>query len=156
MSKNLKIEDLVACIDTRESIPLCLDPLKTKRVCLKTGDYSIEGCEDKISIELKELPDFIACCTFERERFEAELLRMKEYPFRAIVIKSTWGAIERGEYRSKTRSAAVFGSAMAFALSSNVSIIMAEDHQKAGILVARLLWVAANRLHRSSSLSSSV
>lgn len=148
--KTLKYEDITAIFDTREQYPLDLSPLKSVRQCLKTADYSVQGYEDKVAVELKTLDDIVQCCTVSRERFEAELVRMREYPHRAIVIMSTWGAIEREEYRSEIKPQAVLGSLMGFAMSADVSIIMAEDRKKAGLLVARLLWVAASKCHRSN------
>lgn len=152
--KNLRYEDITAITDTREVYPLDLTPLKSVRKCLKTGDYSVEGYEQRISIELKELDDFVQCCTASRERFEAELVRMRDYEHRAIVVKSTWGAISREEYRSQILPQSVLGSAMGFALSADVSILMAENHQIAGLLVARLLWVSAKKCHRDDLGSS--
>ncbi len=149
--KNLRYEDITAIIDTRESRPLSLSPLKIERACLETADYSIKGHEDKVALELKELPDFIACCTFERDRFERELVRMRDFKHKAIVIKATWSEIEQESYRSKTKNLAVFGSAAAFAMDANVSIIMAENHKIADIYVTRFLWIAANRIHRSDA-----
>ena len=140
--------DVTAIYDTREQYPLDLAPLKAVRKKLNTGDYSIEGYEDKITVELKELDDIVGCCTASRDRFEAELVRMRVFSHRAIVVMSTWGAIEREEYRSAIKPQAVLGSLMGFAMSCNVPIIMAEDRKKAGLLVARLLWVAASQCHR--------
>lgn len=148
--KNLRYDDITAIYDTREQYPLDLAPLKSVRKTLKTADYSVENYTDKIAVELKTLDDIVQCCTTSRDRFEAELVRMRQYSHRAIVVMSTWGAIEREEYRSAIKPQAVLGSLMAFAMSANVSIIMAEDRKKAGLLVARLLWVAASQLHRQA------
>lgn len=148
--KVLRYQDVLACIDTREKDghELDLKPLLFVKKKLSTGDYSVVGYEDKITIETKYLDDFIACMTAERDRFEAELVRMRGYQHRAIVIKASWSDIEWGRYRSKMPFQAVMGSAMAFAMSANVSILMAENHKNAGVMVARLLWVAANKCHR--------
>lgn len=146
--QRLEPQEVVAVIDTREKNPLTLSPLTITRGTLKTADYSIEGHTDKVAFELKELGDFVACCTHERDRFEREIERLLAYEFRAIVIKSTWGAIERKAYHGATNPLSVLGSAMAFAMSANISIIMAEDHHTAGRLVARLLYIAANRIQR--------
>jgi len=147
-SKTLRIEDVTAICDTREQSPLCLEPLKTITRGLKTGDYSVDTLEDRITVERKSLNDFVQCCTYSRERFERELERMREYRFRAIVVESTWANIEMKQYHGQTHPNAVLGSAMAFAMSANVPIIMAGSHGTAGKLVARLLWVAANRIFR--------
>jgi len=120
---------------------------------MATGDYGILEYPDKITVELKETSDIIQCCTTSRDRFERELVRMREYPYRAIVVMGTWEEIASGNYRSAIKPQAVLGSLMAFAMSANVSIIMAEDRKKAGLLVARLLWVAANQCHRTKNQS---
>lgn len=150
MKKNLDYHDVTALFDTREQNPLTLAPLKAVRKYLKTGDYSVLTYEEKITVEVKALDDFISCCTWGRERFERELIRMLEYKWRLIVIKSTWAAIEMKQYRAQSPPNVVLGSAMKFAGSSNVSIVMAGDDQAAGKLVARFLWVAANALHRET------
>lgn len=146
----LEPQQLVAIIDTREQLPLDLSPLISIRGTLKTGDYSLQGYEDHICIERKGLSDFIQCCTFQRERFERELERLRVFDYKAIVIEGTWANIELKQYRGTTHPNAVLGSAMAFAMSANVAIIMAESHATAGKLVARLLYVAGNRLLRSA------
>jgi ERCC4-type nuclease len=152
--KTLDYKDVVAVIDTREQKPLTLDPLKTIVKGLKTADYSIVNHETEIAVEVKALDDFIGCCTWGRERFERELVRMQSYKWRLIVIKSHWHSISLKQYRSQTAPLAVLGSAMSFAGRYNVSIVMAGDHDTAGTLVARFLWVAANDLHREKLLRS--
>lgn len=151
--KSLDYQDVTVVQDTREQKPLDVSPLKSVVKCLKTGDYSVLSQEDKITVEVKALDDFISCCTWGRERFERELVRMQAYKWRLIVIKSHWSAIQLKQYRSQTNPLAVLGSAMAFAGKYNVSIVMAGDHETAGTLVARFLWVAANDLHREKILS---
>jgi hypothetical protein len=151
--KNLRYQDITAIVDTREQNPLDLSPLNTITTGLKTGDYSVVGYEDKITAEVKALDDFIGCCTGERDRFERELVRMREYPWRIIVIKSDWAKIHLKQYRSRIVPMAVIGSMMSFAASTNVSIMMAGDHATAGILVSRFLWLAANHLHREKQLT---
>ena len=55
---------------------------------LDTGDYSIEGLEDKICIERKasvvELANNVG---ISRKRFEAEIERMKEFPHKFLVLE---------------------------------------------------------------------
>lgn len=140
--------------DSREQKELDISPLRYETACLKTGDFSVKGFEDKITIELKALDDFVGCVTFERERFERELERMKAYPYRLIVVKSSWSKIYMKHYRSSVPPNAVMGSAMSFQMTA--PIVMAENHSMAGILVARFLWVAASRCHRQMQLERDV
>jgi DNA excision repair protein ERCC-4 len=56
---------------------------------LKTGDYSIKGFEDKITIERKRPDDLLGCMGKERGRFTRELERMAPMFFKAIVIEGS-------------------------------------------------------------------
>jgi len=55
---------------------------------LKTGDYTLEGFEDVICCERKQLSDLFQCCGKERDRFEAEVQRMNEMQHAFIVIEA--------------------------------------------------------------------
>src|SRR5262245_53638406 len=107
MKATLDPSQLVAIIDTREQHELNLAPLPTERGTLATGDYSVKGLERIIAIERKSLADLLACCGVERERFDREVQRLLAYPVRCLVIESNWFTIERGEWRSQIRPAAV-------------------------------------------------
>ena len=81
----LKPEALTALVDSREQQGYDLAPMKMEVVGLATGDYSILGLSDLVTLERKSLPDFIACCAPERRRFKAELHRMMSYKYRSVV-----------------------------------------------------------------------
>ena len=55
---------------SREQTPFDLAPMQTKAGTLNVGDYSIAGLESVVAIERKSLPDLVACCGRERERFQ--------------------------------------------------------------------------------------
>lgn len=64
--------------------------IKTNVRGLKTGDYTLEGLEDKICVERKSVADIIGTITRGRDRFEMELARMQEMDFSAVIIEGTW------------------------------------------------------------------
>ena len=82
--------------DTREKKGYTFEASRTKyHVCkgmvlrkLDTGDYSIEGLEDKICIERKasvvELANNVG---FDKRRFVSEIERMKEFPHRFLILE---------------------------------------------------------------------
>ncbi len=144
---DLKPEQVVAVIDTREQLPLALAPLTTEGGTLPTGDYSVKGLETVVAIERKSLADLLGCIGQDRERFEREVMRLLAYPVRAIVVESTWPEIERGEWRSKVTAAAAVGSLLGW-IAAGVPIIMAGNHERAGRYVSRLLFCAARRRWR--------
>jgi len=141
--------DFTAVIDTREQNPLNLVlkddmPVKTTISSLYTGDYSIKGLENHVAIERKSLPDLMGCIGQQRERFEKEILRLKAYPVRALVVESTWADIEAGAYRAKVHPSAAIGSLLGW-VGQSIPVLMAGDHKKAGVFVARILYITAKR-----------
>ena len=91
-----KIRPFTIIKDTREKQGYTFAASSTKyHVCkgmvnrkLDTGDYSIEGLEDKVCIERKasvvELANNVG---ISRKRFEAEIERMKEFPHKFLVLE---------------------------------------------------------------------
>jgi ERCC4-type nuclease len=67
---------------------------------LKTGDYALDGLEDKCCVERKQLEDIFMCCGKDRRRFHAEVERMAEMEFAVVVIEADWREIVNpAEYR---------------------------------------------------------
>lgn len=91
-----KVRPFTIIKDTREKQGYTFEASRTKyHVCkgmvvrkLDTGDYSLEGLEDKICIERKasvvELANNVGV---SRRRFDAEIERMKEFPHRFLVLE---------------------------------------------------------------------
>ncbi len=91
-----KIRPFTIIKDTREKQGYTFQASRTKyHVCkgmvnrkLDTGDYSIEGLEDKVCIERKasvvELANNVGV---SRRRFEAEIDRMQEFPHKFLVLE---------------------------------------------------------------------
>lgn len=134
---------VIALIDSREQNPLDLSPLQTVAGSLQTGDYALQGC-DEIRIERKSLPDLLACCGVERERFQREVERLLAFRVRILLIESTWPEIEMGGWRSKVSVESVIGSLLGWQ-AAGLSIHMAGDHERAGKHAARLLFTVARR-----------
>ncbi|MFB6089343.1 MAG: ERCC4 domain-containing protein [Candidatus Aenigmatarchaeota archaeon] len=80
-------------VDSREQKPWKFSNSKTKG--LTTGDYSIEGCEDKIAVERKSVSDAISSVTSNRKRFEKEWVRAKSLDYFAVVIEGSFRDIYR-------------------------------------------------------------
>src|SRR5437763_1557404 len=86
----LERQSSTALIDSREQLPLCLDPLRVEPGTLATGDYSVKGLEHVVAIERKSAEDMLSCVGRERGRFDREIQRLLAYPVRAIVVESSW------------------------------------------------------------------
>lgn len=88
-------------IDTREQLPYRFEgftadskdrgkPLIVKAIAktLRTGDYSIDGMENRFTIERKSIEDAYQTIVHGRERFLRELERMSKMEFAAVVIEA--------------------------------------------------------------------
>jgi len=142
---NLPDAAVVALIDTREQSPLNLSPLRSEPATLATGDYSVKGLEHVIAIERKSLPDLLACCGRERDRFDREVQRLLAFPVRALMVEADWLDIERGEWRSQLTVRQV-GSSLISWQCQGLPIVMAGTHRRAGHLVMSMLRRTA--IHR--------
>jgi ERCC4-type nuclease len=141
--------DVVAICDTREQTPLDLTPLQTVRGTLATGDYSVRGLEQLVSVERKSLPDLLGCIGQNRARFDREVQRLLAYQVRALVVEADFCELEIGNWESRVTPAAAVGSCMGW-IAAGLPIIFAGDHQRAGHFVSRLLFIAARRRWREA------
>lgn len=73
--------------DARQgNLPLIIPTHVSK---LDSGDYSIQGFENQISVERKSLADFYSTLTTGRRRFEAEMLRLSSMEVAAVVVEAS-------------------------------------------------------------------
>lgn len=78
--------------DTREQTPLDFSGFRgveSVRSGLKTGDYSVQGYEDKICFERKSVADLVGTLIGGHERFLREMDRMKDYEDKYILVEHT-------------------------------------------------------------------
>ena len=89
---------MIIIVDTREQIPLEFRKSSnvegTKIATLKTGDYSIEGYEDKISFDRKNPADLFGSLGSGRKRFGKELERAQEMDYFAIIVECSYTNIK--------------------------------------------------------------
>jgi ERCC4-type nuclease len=148
----------VIVIDSREQQPLVFTRLPSRTATLKTADYSLDGCVHTVAIERKSSTDeLITCFTTERERFEAELLRMMAYPFRRLAIIGDQNDIESHRYRSRAAPRSVLHTLSAFEVRYQLPIcFFPNDEAMAKQVESWIFWIArdvvrdANNLLRAS------
>lgn len=100
--RSAKIPKPIVVIDTREKQPFPLYANHSnwiggeRRGTLKTGDYTVEGMENILSLERKNLTDMVACSVFYRKRFLAACARLAKFRWKAILVEATFEDIKRG------------------------------------------------------------
>jgi DNA excision repair protein ERCC-4 len=145
--------------DSREQNPLKFSRLESRVVTLPTADYGLYQCEHAAAIERKGSLDEVAmCCSVERDRFERELMRMKAYPFRRLIIIGSRGEIEMQRYRSRISPRSVLATLSAFEVRYNLPICYFPTPEAAALQVESWLWwiareivLAANNLLRAAN-----
>lgn len=67
--------------------------VKTEVIRLRTGDYSIVGLQDQITVERKAPEDLIKTLTQRRDNFFDELERMRAFEQAVIVVEAGWDKV---------------------------------------------------------------
>jgi DNA excision repair protein ERCC-4 len=91
-------------------------PLVVPTACadLHTGDYTVRGMENMITVERKSIEDLFGTLTSSRERFENELDRMAAMDFAIVVVEGDWHRVMRGLRDRKVNPQSIFGSVIAY------------------------------------------
>lgn len=133
-------------IDTREKIPFQFNKSKncagSVKVALKTGDYSILGLENHVIIERKKsVLELCGNLGKNRERFMAEMERMKEIPHKFLIIEENLSQIYNLKF-TKFPVEAILGSLAKLMLQYNLHIIFAGNKKNAQELTRKILLKA--------------
>jgi DNA excision repair protein ERCC-4 len=93
-------------IDTREQLEYTFDGFGVETVSRKldSGDYAIDGIDGCV-IERKSVSDLLGCMTTGRDRFQAELERLRGYEFSAVVVEVPEYLLYAGLTRMSPKSA---------------------------------------------------
>lgn len=101
-------KDFVMIQDTREQKPLFAPDDTVIERALKTGDYSVLGFEEKVTIERKSIADLYG--SIKRDRFERRIKRMKEMDWAGILIEGTEDDVMRRQPYTQIRPQHVYGA----------------------------------------------
>ena len=131
-------------VDDREKQPYSEDfynPLGlvciTKR--LKTGDYTILGKEEEVSIERKSLNDFVNSITWERKRFEKELIRGSKLKFFAVIIEASYQDIINEDYYPECNPKSILSTVYKWTVKYKVPILFAGDREGGALATLKML-----------------
>jgi ERCC4-type nuclease len=167
-----KLSEPIIIIDTREQNPWKFESVnwkdsrlksdnslewKEKRFKLKTGDYSLlfndKIIENDISIERKNLEDFICCCSRERERFERELQRSLSIKNFYIIIEGSLSDVFNEKYKSKVSYRSIIGSIVSIKRRyPKIEIVWAENRFIANRYAEYVLRYFYNKKRRGEDL----
>jgi ERCC4-type nuclease len=125
-------------IDTREQRPYLFP--RSISGTLASGDYSLEGYENRVAIERKSKEDAYGSLGGGRKRFEAEWVRLSQLDYAAVVIESGIpDFLREPPPYSEMHPRAALCTLLAWSIKYRVPVWFAGDRQHAKALVLRLL-----------------
>lgn len=87
----MKAKRLSVVIDKREKTPWLFSGHTVSRAMLKTGDYTLRGYRDYLSVERKSWVDFMSCITTEWDRFYrnplSQVSRLMQLDHACIIVE---------------------------------------------------------------------
>jgi len=142
-------EKPIIIVDTREKDPY---KFRASASCdgyelskLDTGDYSIKGYESLITIERKNsINELCLNLGKHRQRFEAELERMKDIEKKYVIVEDTWDSIFEYKKFTQMKGSVIFNSIIALSLRYDVPFIFAGNKKMAQAITRTLLIKAYN------------
>lgn len=151
MKSPSEFSNMTAIIDTREQLPANLEDMKTERGTLDTGDYSIKGLEAYVRIERKSLPDLIACIGRERERFEREMVRLRGFRHKSVVVECYWSDIYDAKWQGLITPNHVIGSLGRWQLNG-IPFILCGPRPLSCKMIQKLLLLSAREYYNVCKL----
>ena len=130
---------LTILVDTREQLPYEWSDCISKVATLKTGDYSLPGEQDRVTIERKRVAELYTIVGKERERFERELERMADMDYAAIVIEGNVEDVLAQQTYSSVPPKAVINSLVNWSVCFNVQVWWAGNRVNGCALTRSLL-----------------
>ena len=117
-------------VDRREQLPFSFTRDRYTGVIvepgtLTTGDYSLHGLTDRVTVERKALDDLVQCLGHDRQRFEAELQRMNALDAACVVIEASWHDLLTKKYKSRLEPHSACMSVLAFSCRYRVPFMFA-------------------------------
>jgi len=137
-------------VDTREQRPLWDDP-EVQRRRLRTGDYSLEGYEDRMAIERKSVADLFGSLGKGRERFLREVRRLHGMPVSGIVVEGNLARINSFDgskgYRGRMVPSQIIGAIISwFLVNYSVPIMLCDTRRLTEGVVLSWLRIGKTRL----------
>jgi ERCC4-type nuclease len=131
-------------VDTSEQTPLHFSSNVTVvNRSLNTGDYSIVGYENLITVERKSLPDLVKSMVTDWQRFSRVLRRMAEFDCAVIVVESSAKKLLDHQYVGNTNPISVRGKINRTLIDFGISTVFLDDPVTAANWVENLfqLWI---------------
>ena len=127
-------------IDTSEQKPFEFPGIETQRGNLFTGDYSLLGYEDRVTVERKGYEDAWQCSAKESQRFEECVQRMAAMDRALIVIEPSLKKYsKKPKHVERVTPATAVGRYVSWMAKYRVPVVWCENRSYAARITARFL-----------------
>ena len=135
-----KTEEFTILIDQREKRPYSFAgyPVDVQTCHLKTGDYSLEGHSENITVERKSKADLYMSLGRERDRFEAEFLRLSKFEYAALVIESSLSGLLIPPFKSRMNPKSIIQSLISWSIRYRVYVFFSDNRHYSECLIYSL------------------
>jgi ERCC4-type nuclease len=137
VSAGTRAEQLIIAVDSREQHPYRFPNSVVK--ALRTGDYSIAGLEDEVTVERKSKRDAYNSLGESRARFRRELERMTGFRYAAIVVEATIDDLLTPPVRSRMNPSTVIRSLLGWSVRYGVPVFFAGSRIHGSAIVRNIL-----------------
>ena len=138
--KSPYLAPFVIAVDTREQLPLSFPGFATMRKTLPTGDYSMQGFEDRIAIERKSKSDAWSCVADGRARFERCMARLGQLHRAAVIIECSLTEFQVPPDRvQRVTPATAVGSYLSWMVQYRVPVVWCDNRDFAARVAVRIL-----------------
>ncbi len=136
-------------VDTSEPVghawALDDDVFAAERKSLMTGDYSIAGLEDAVTIERKTLGDAVNTVIHEWTRFRKTLYRMAGMDHAIVVVEASIDDIMAHRYESDAEPLSVLGRLVGITVDHGIPVVFAGSRAMAELFAERWLLQVAKK-----------
>jgi ERCC4-type nuclease len=113
---------------------------------LRTGDYTVEGFEESLTIERKSLGDFVSTVIHDAIRFRKELRRMAAMSVACIVVEANLDQLLAHEYQSEANPKSVLGRAHSFLIDYGIPVLWWGPPEQCATAALQFLELATRKL----------
>lgn len=132
---------MTVVIDSREQCPWLFHGygVETVREGLPSGDYSVEGYQDRIALERKSLDDLVGSFSAGRDRFEREMVRLSALEFSAVIVEASAEDVVRHRYKSRMHPNAVLQTCFSWTVRHGIPFLFCGSRRHAEYVCHGLL-----------------
>lgn len=141
-------QKLTVIADTREKVLFDFDAdrFEVVRATLRTGDYTLPGLEDRVTLERKSISDLVSSVIHDAIRFRKELYRLAAFDLALIVVECDYQDVLQHRYESEASPASVIGRVHGYLLDHGVQTVFVGHRPNSTDYVERLLTMAHKKL----------